>query len=318
MPAIRILPVALGIAATVLAAAGQDVHVVVAQDGTGDFPTVQNAVDHALDKAPIGPNGRLYIEIRPGTYNERVVVPQDMPRVTFAGKDAATTIITHAQTAKETGGTFFSATVDVDGAAFEADNITFENRGQGAQAVAVSVHSDRAIFRNCRFIGWQDTLYAASGRQYYVRCYISGHVDFIFGNAAAVFDVTEIHSRGNGYLTAVRRTRPDEPTGYVIIRSRLTAEDGVKSVALGRPWRLYARVVYIDCWMGPQIIPGGWNNWNKPEAEKTAFYGEYNSTGPGARLDERVAWAHRLTAAEVARFRPEVFLRGSDGWNPTK
>jgi pectinesterase len=317
MRALRTLSLALGAAAVALAAA-QDVHVVVAQDGTGDFPTVQNAVDHALDKAPIGPNGRLYIEIRPGTYNERVVVPQDMPRVTLAGSDAATTIITHGQTAKETGGTFFSATVDVNGAAFEAENITFENPAQGAQAVAVSVHSDRARFRNCRFIGWQDTLYAASGRQYYLHCYISGHVDFIFGHAAAVFEDCEIHSRGNGYLTAVNRTRADEPTGYAILRSRLTAEDGVNSVALGRPWRLYARVVYIDCWMGPQIIPGGWNNWNKPEAEKTAFYGEYGSSGPGARPDARVAWAHRLSATQAGQFRPEVFLRGSDGWDPRK
>ncbi|MGA2117518.1 MAG: pectinesterase family protein [Bryobacteraceae bacterium] len=317
MRAIRAFFLVSGAAAVALAAA-QDVHVVVAHDGTGDFPTVQNAVDHALDKAPIGPNGRLYIEIRPGTYNERVVVPQDMPRVTLAGSDPATTIITHGQTARETGGTFFSATVDVNGAAFEAENITFENPAQGAQAVAVSVHSDRARFRNCRFIGWQDTLYAASGRQYYIHCYISGHVDFIFGHAAAVFEDCEIHSRGNGYLTAVNRTRPDEPTGYAILRSRLTAEEGVNSVALGRPWRVYARVVYIDCWMGPQIIPGGWDNWNKPEAEKTAYYGEYGSTGPGARPDARVPWAHRLTAAEAGQFRPEVFLRGSDGWDPRK
>jgi pectinesterase len=317
MRALRTLSLASGVAAVALAAV-QDVHVVVAQDGTGDFPTVQNAVDHALDKAPIGPNGRLYIEIRPGNYNERVVVPQDMPRVTLSGSDPATTIITHGQTAKETGGTFFSATVDVNGAAFEAENITFENPAQGAQAVAVSVHSDRARFRNCRFIGWQDTLYAASGRQYYLHCYISGHVDFIFGHAAAVFEDCEIHSRGSGYLTAVNRTRADEPTGYAILRSRLTAEGGVNSVALGRPWRLYARVVYIDCWMGPQIIPGGWNNWNKPEAEKTAFYGEYGSSGPGARPEARVAWAHRLTAAQAEQFRPEVFLRGSDGWDPRK
>ncbi|MGA2147264.1 MAG: pectinesterase family protein [Bryobacteraceae bacterium] len=315
---IRVFSFAAAMAAGAFLAAGQDVHVVVAQDGTGDFPTVQNALDHALDKAPIGGRGRLYIEIRPGTYRERVVVPQDMPRVTLVGKDAATTIITHGQTAKETGGTFFSATVDVDGAGFEAQNITFENPAQGAQAVAVSVHSDRAIFRDYRFIGWQDTLYAASGRQYYVHCYISGHVDFIFGNAAAVFEDCEIHSRGNGYLTAVRRTRADEPTGFVLIGSRLTADEGVTSVALGRPWRLYARVVYIDCWMGPQIVPGGWNNWNKPEAEKTAFYGEYHSTGPGARLEARVAWSHQLTATEAAAFRPEVFLRGNDGWNPAK
>ena len=217
--------------------------VVVASDGSGDFKTIQMAIDHA----PFVPDGqRLNIEIRPGTYKERLVVPQDRPRTTFLGEDSATTIITAAMSAKEAGGTFLSSTVDVQGAEFHAENVTFENTfGVGSQAVALMIHSDRAEFRHCRFLGWQDTLYAATGRQYYKDCYIEGHVDFIFGNATAVFDNCEIHSRGDGYLTAQSRTSPDLPTGFVFYHSRLTGENQTKGSYLGRPWRPYSRVVYL-------------------------------------------------------------------------
>jgi pectinesterase len=293
------------------------VRVVVAQDGSGDFPTVQMAVDHGFDRVLAPTTARLIIEIRPGTYHERVRVPEDRPRVMLVGSNAANTVITYDMSAKQAGGTFFSATVDINSAEFEAENITFENSfGTGSQAVAVSVHSDRAVFRDCRFLGMQDTLYAASGRQYYVHCYIAGHVDFIFGDAAAVFDHCEIHSRGPGFIAAVSRTLPEGTGGFVFHRSRLTGEPGLKGVFLGRPWRLYARVVYLDCWMGEHIRPEGWDNWNKPEAEKTAWFAEYGSEGPGAKEAERVPWAKKLTAAEAAAFRPEVFLRASDGWNP--
>ncbi len=288
--------------------------VVVASDGSGDFKTIQMAIDHA----PFVPDGqRLNIEIRPGTYKERLVVPQDRPRTTFLGEDAATTIITAAMSAKEAGGTFLSSTVDVQGAEFHAENVTFENTfGVGSQAVALMIHSDRAEFRHCRFLGWQDTLYAATGRQYYKDCYIEGHVDFIFGNATAVFDNCEIHSRGDGYLTAQSRTSPDLPTGYVFYHSRLTAENQTKGSYLGRPWRPYSRVVYIDCAMDAFIRPEGWNNWNDAKNEATAWYGEYGSTGPGAKTADRVGWSHQLTAQQAAAFQPDVFLRGSDGWNP--
>jgi pectinesterase len=214
------------------------VHVVVAQDGTGDFKTIQMAIDHA---PPYG-EARLVIEIRPGVYHERVVVPQDRPRVTFLGSDAARTLITYNMSAKEAGGTFFSSTVDVQGSDFEAKNITFENSfGVGSQAVAVMVHSDRAIFENCRFLGWQDTLYAASGRQYYRDCYIAGHVDFIFGNAAAVFENCEIHSRGPGYITAQSRITPSQSTGFVFLHCKLTGRAALASVCAGRLHRLLAR-----------------------------------------------------------------------------
>jgi pectinesterase len=305
--------------ASLYAAEPAPVRVVVAKDGSGDFPTVQMAVDHGFDHVLEPTTARLIIEIRPGIYHERVRVPEDRPRVTFLGTDPQTTVITYGMSAKEAGGTFLSATVDVNSPEFEAENITFENSfGVGSQAVAISVHSDRSVFRNCRFLGMQDTLYAASGRQYYVNSYIAGHVDFIFGNAAAVFDHCEIHSRGPGYIAAVSRTMPGSPTGYVFYHCRLTADEGVTGVALGRPWRLYARVVYIDCWMGPHILPQGWNNWGKKEAETTAWFAEYGSEGPGAKDAERVPWAKKLTEADAQKFSPEAFLRDGDGWNPVR
>jgi pectinesterase len=299
------------------AASPPPIRVVVAKDGSGDYPTVQNAVDHAFDRVLAPTTARLIVEIRPGIYHERVRVPRDRPRVTLLGQDAQSTVITYGLGAKDVGGTFFSATVDINADEFEAQNITFENSyGTGTQAVAISVHSDRAVFRNCRFLGMQDTLYAASGRQYYVDSYIAGHVDFIFGNAAAVFDHCQIHSRGAGYIAAVSRTMPDGAQGFVFTHCRLTADAGVHDVFLGRPWRNYARVVYLECWMGDHIRPEGWNNWNKEAAEQSSWFAEYGSDGPGANAAARVKWAKPLTAAAARDFSPEVFLRGADGWNP--
>ncbi len=300
-------------------AAAQTIRAAVAADGSGEFQTIQRAVDHVLDHGPEKVE-RVILEIRPGVYRERVKIPQDSPRVTLAGSAAASTVITGSMGATAAGGTFFSPVVEVDGAAFEAVNITFENSfGVGTQAVALSVHSDRAVFRNCRFSGWQDTLYAASGRHYYRDCFIQGHVDFIFGNAAAVFDRCEIHSRGSGYIAAHRRTRPDESTGFVFRDCRLTGAAGAESpgVFLGRPWRSCARVVFLNCWMGGHIRPQGWDNWNNtPANEKTAWFAESGSTGPGANAAARVAWARMLTPSSAAAFAPEAFLKGSDGWNP--
>ncbi|MBV8830837.1 MAG: pectin esterase, partial [Acidobacteriaceae bacterium] len=298
---------------------GPDIRVTVAADGTGDFKTVQMAVDHGLDRGPLAPQGRLIIQIRPGTYHERVKIPPDRPRLTLLGTDPSNTIITFNAGAKDVGGTFFSSTVEVEAPEFEAANITFENSyGTGTQAVAITTHSDRALFQHCRFIGWQDTLYAATGRQYFRDCYIEGHVDFIFGNAAAVFENCEIHSRGAGYVTAQSRLIPDGPTGYVFIHCKLTGENIGAKVFLGRPWRDYSRVVFIDCFLGPHIRPEGWSDWNNIGRSKTAWYGEYNSTGPGAQPSGRVKWAHQLTEAEAAQFKPDVFLRGNDNWQPEK
>lgn len=296
-------------------AALKTIRVIVAADGSGDFTTIQRAIDHA----PPEGDGRLIIAIRPGVYRQRLVVPQDRPRVTFVGlgESPSDTVITYNMSAQEAGGTFVSSTVNVQGRKFEARNVTFENTyGPGSQAVALSIHSDRAIFQHCRFIGWQDTLYAASGRQYYHDCFIEGAVDFIFGNAAAVFDHCVIESAGSGYITAQSRVVPDAPTGFVFYHCRLTAKESGVRTFLGRPWRPYSRVVYIDCWMGSQIRPTGWNNWNNPANEKTSWYAEYHSTGPGAEPHSRVKWEHQLTTAGIKQFLPDTFLCGSDGWHP--
>lgn len=296
-------------------AAGQTIRSVIAAGGSGDFATIQRAVDHVLDHAPEFVD-RVILEVRPGVYRERVKIPQDRPYFTLHGTDAASTLITSSMSAKEAGGTFFSPIVEVDGGAFEASNISFENSfGAGSQAVALAIHSDRAVFRNCRFLGWQDTLYAASGRQYYRDCVIEGAVDFIFGNATAVFDHCEIHSRGSGFIAAQSRTRADEPAGFVFRNCRLTGPSDAR-VFLGRPWRSCARVVYLDCWMGDHIRPEGWNNWDNAANEKTAWFAELASSGPGANPAARVPWARQITPAGAAAFAPKQFLKGNDGWKP--
>jgi len=299
------------------------------------FPTIQNAMDH--HPWP-GPGGRVYIEIAPGTYNERVIITQNHTNITLigTGKSPEDVVITNSLNAKTAGGTFFTETVEINGTGFEADNITFENAaGNTGQAVAVADRADRSIFKHCRFLGHQDTLFADYGRQYYVDSYIEGGVDFIFGNAAAVFNRSEIHANGAGYLTAQSRTSPNQTTGYIILNSKVTSSinheaapmdastPGAKSTAsarntigLGRPWRPYSLVIYIDTELPADLNPTGWNNWNNPANEKTAYYAESNSTGPGANPSARVPWSHQLTAAEAKRYLPATFLRGTDNWQP--
>jgi pectinesterase len=337
-------PIFLATCLSLIPALAQDVHVRVspsappAAPGNEDrtvFPTIQNALDH--HPWP-GPGGRVYIEIEPGTYHERVIVTQNHPNITLIskGKSPEDVVITNSLNAKQAGGTFFTETIEINGAGFEADNITFENSaGNTGQAVAAAVRSDRAIFKHCRFLGHQDTLFADYGRQYYVDSYIEGGVDFIFGNAAAVFDHSELHANGPGYLTAQSRTSPDQTTGYVILNSKVTSSidhsaapmnpttPGAKSSAsahnttgLGRPWRPYSRVIYINTELPVDLNPAGWNNWNNPANEKTAWYAESNSTGPGANPTSRVPWSHQLTPAEARPYLPANFLRGNDRWNP--
>lgn len=306
-------------------AQAQDVHVRVSPDvktgieGTTEFPTIQMAMDH--HPWP-GKGGRVYIEIAPGVYHERVIVTQNHPGITLIGmgKSPADVVITNSLNARQAGGTFFTETVEINGAGFEADNITFENAaGNTGQAVAAAVRSDRAIFKHCRFLGHQDTLFADYGRQYYVDSYVEGGVDFIFGNAAAVFEHDEIHSNGPGYLTAQSRTSPDQTTGYVILDSKVTS--GIPAgerdmVGLGRPWRTYSRVVYINTELPADIIPEGWNAWRQMAGAPRAYYAEYKDTGPGANPTARVDWSHQLTATQAAQYKPRLFLEGKDHWNP--
>jgi len=318
-------------------ACGQDVHVRVLPDvktgieGTTEFPTIQMAMDHHPFAGlwPNGKPGRVYIEIAPGVYHERVIVTQNHSNITLVGmgKTPADVVITNSLNAKQAGGTFFTETVEINGAGFEADNITFENTaGNTGQAVAAAVRADKAVFKHCRFLGHQDTLFADYGRQYYVDSYIEGGVDFIFGNATAVFDHSEIHANGPGYLTAQSRTSPRQTTGYVIIDSKVTSgiepANGETSplrrdtISLGRPWRPYSRVVYINTELPADVIPDGWNVWGKTDSVPQAYYAESHSTGPGANAAARVSWSHQLTPRQAAQFRPREFLAGVDHWDP--
>jgi pectinesterase len=291
------------------------------------FPTIQNALDHHpfATRNRHGILGRVFIEIVPGTYRERIIVTQNHPNITLLGlgKSPEDVVIVNSLNAKTAGGTFFTETAEINATGFEADNITFENSaGNTGQAVAVANRGDRSIFKHCRLLGHQDTLFADFGRQYYVDSYIEGGVDYIFGNAAAVFDRDELHSNGPGFLTAQSRTSPAQPTGFVILDSKVTAglDPGHSTIGLGRPWRAFSRVVFIDTQLPAGMDPAGWNNWGQPANESTAFYAESNSTGPGASPSTRVRWSHQLTAAQARKYLPQTFLRGPRSgptrWDP--
>ncbi len=293
--------------------------IVVAADGSGDVRTVAEAIA----KVPENNRRRITIRIRAGTYFEQINIPANKPYVELIGDGAGKTVLSFDINNARAGTTSAAFAFYVAGHDFRASNITFENSfkyksGQpGSQAVAVLSDADRSIFRNCRFIGWQDTLYAKNGRQFFENCYIEGNVDFIFGQAAAVFKDCEIRSKGDGYIAAPMRFAADEPSGFVFLGSRLTASPDARSVYLARPWRAYGRAVFIDCEIGAHIRPEGWNNWGNPANESTAFFGESGSIGPGSEMAKRAVWAKNLTAEQVRSFLPESFLRGKDGWDPS-
>jgi len=294
---------------------------VVAQDGSGDFMTVQDAVN----AVPANRSRRTTILIRKGTYKERIIIPETQTNISFIGEGDAETILTFDNYSSkknilgENFGTFGSSSLFIYANGFEAENITFENSaGNVGQAVAVMVAGDKVAFRHCRFLGNQDTLYTwgKTSRQYYEDCYIEGTVDFIFGPSTCVFNRCEIRAKRSGaYLTAAS-TLEGTPNGYVFIHCKLTGNEGVDKVFLGRPWRPFAQAVWINCELGAHILPEGWNNWNKPEAEKTTFYAEYGSTGPGANDAARVSWAHKLKPKKAAGYTIEKVLGGADHWNP--
>ena len=183
------------------------------------------------------------------------------------------------------------------------------------QAVALLARGDRLVFRDVSLKGWQDTLYVNDGRQYYVDSYIEGDVDFIFGNATALFENSVIHSLSNGYVTAA--STAEEKSGYVFLNSRITGESGLAgTIPLGRPWRPYANVVYINSYMDSHISSSGWNNWSNPDNERTARFAEFASYGPGANPKARYNWTTQLTAEEAEKYLPAQLFAGADDWNP--
>jgi pectinesterase len=293
----------------------------VAQDGTGDFFTIQNA----LDAVPDFRKNTTTILVKAGFYKEKLVLSASKTNVTLIGEDATRTIISFDDYASKKNifgeeiGTTGSSTFYVFGEGFTAKNITFENSsGPVGQAVAVRIDGDRVKFLNCRFLGFQDTLYphGEKSRQYYKNCYIEGTVDFIFGWSTAVFEECTIFcKKGGGYVTAAS-TLQDTPYGFVFISCQITGDADANTFYLGRPWRPFAKTVFLNCFLDKQIRPEGWHNWNKPEAERTSYYAEYASKGPGANTASRVKWSHQLTDTEANQFIAASILGGTDQWNP--
>lgn len=290
---------------------------VVAKDGSGDFFNVQDAINEVPD---FRKSVRTNILIRKGTYKEKLIIAASKINVALTGEEGA--ILTYDDYAAklnifgENKGTSGSSSCYIYGNDFSAVNITFENSsGPVGQAVACFIDGDRAYFKKCRFLGFQDTLYTygKNSRQYYEDCYIEGTVDFIFGWATAVFNKCTIHSLRDGYVTAPS-TDQGKAYGYVFYDCTLTADKDANKVYLSRPWRPYAQAVFINTLMGKHITPEGWNNWGKKENEKTAYYAEYNSKGEGANPKARVAFSHQLN--NLDNYSMSQVLGGNDGWNP--
>ena len=306
------------ISALTLFSLAQKQRITVAQDGSGDYKTVQAA----LNAVPEGNDKRVTIYIKRGTYKEVIIVDATKNFIQLSGEDKMTTILTynnHAGTVMPNGdtlNTWTCASFFVYGNDFSATNVTFENNAgfTAGQAVALRVEGNRASFINCRMIGNQDVLFlSGSGVKHYFRdCYIEGTTDFIFGAATAVFENCHIHSRKNSHVTAAS-TNSIIPFGFVFFDCKLTSDSITNKVSLGRPWSPTASVTYINCWMDKHIIPGGWDNWRNPANEATARYAEYNSSGPGANVATRVKWAKQLTGEEVKKFTIKNIL---GRWNP--
>jgi len=293
---------------------------VVAQDGSGNFTTIQSAID-ACKSFPDKP---IIIFVKNGIYKEKVQVPACNNLLKIKGEDRKKTILTNddffGKINRGRNSTFYTYTLMVEANDFQLENITIENSsGAVGQAVALHVEGDRCIFRNCRILGHQDTLYAAgeTSRQYFSDCYIEGATDFIFGAATVVFERCTLHTLANSCITAASTTKGKQ-FGFVFLNCRLTAEIGASKTYLGRPWRDYANVVFIHCDMGAHIMPAGWANWDKTQRDKTAFYAEFENTGAGANTSARVGWSKVLTPKEAAKYTVTDILKGSDGWNPQK
>lgn len=285
----------------------------VAADGSAQFTSVQSAIMAVPSGTRENP---VIIHIAPGIYRELIYLQREKRFFQLIGNHPTNTILSfnlHAGITNAEGkpiGTFKTPSTTIDADDFRAENLTFENSaGPVGQALAIRVDGDRATFRNCRFLGWQDTILLNRGRQYFEHCYIEGHVDFIFGAATAWFERCQIHALRDGYLTAAS-TPADVPYGFVFNRCQITGAPGVKTF-LGRPWRQFGSTIFLNTDMSEVVRPEGWNDWKKPH--ETIRYAEFNSTGAGASAANRVDWAKNLSAEEAGKITAEKVL---GGWRP--
>lgn len=303
--------------------AGNDpyIKITVAKDGSGDFTSIQKAIHSVRD---LGPSEAL-IFIKSGTYHEKVAIPSSKHKITLEGEDKDKTIITNndfsgkPDASGEKMTTFNSYTLLVMGDDIKISNLTILNSScNEGQAVALHVEGDRFIIKNSSILGCQDTFYAATNhsRQYFENCYIEGTTDFIFGQATVVFKNCTIKSLADSYITAAA-TEESQRYGFVFFDCRLTSKEGITKVYLGRPWRPYAKTVFINTQMEKHILPEGWNPWKGdkmfPDKEKTAFYAEFNSKGDGANTKYRVRWSHQLNQKDLKNY---TLAKIFNNWKP--
>ncbi|MCD8264494.1 MAG: pectinesterase family protein [Tannerellaceae bacterium] len=290
--------------------------ITVAADHTGNYSTVQEAINNVRSFDPDGPT---IIFIRNGVYKEKVEVYSHQTNILLIGESRDSTIITFDNHANMNNmGTFRTYTLIVRGNDIVLENLTIENNAEPlGQAVAFHQEGDRIIVRNCRFLGNQDTIYTGKegGRCYFENCYIEGTTDFIFGPSTCWFEKCNIYGKVNSYITAAS-TPSNIRYGYIFNDCKIELAETATNVYLGRPWRAYAMTLFMNCYLPEGINPVGWHNWNDPENEKTARYLEYNNNGPGASTAQRVDWSGQLTSEQVYSCTIENVMKGCDGWNP--
>jgi pectinesterase len=309
MKALVLLIIALTIVSNSILS--QDVYeMTVALDGSGNYTSVQKAIDACKSF----PDKRITIHIKNGVYNEKIVVPSCNNRLSIIGESVEKTIITYGdyfgKVNRGRNSTFYTYTILVEADDFYAENLTIENSaGAVGQALALSLRGDRCAFHNCRIMGNQDTLYTdgLNSRQYFKDCYIEGTTDFIFGSATVLFKDCIIFSKINSFITAAS-TPQGLRFGYVFLNCKVQSKAGVDKVYLGRPWRDYAKVVFLNCDLGAHIVPAGWSNWAGTSRDKTAYFAEFENTGPGAGNSLRVNWSHQLTKNEASDYTLEKIL----------
>jgi pectinesterase len=305
--------------------------VTVAKTRNADFTTVQAAINAAP------PEGEI-IRIAPGTYREKILITTPNIVLVGTGKSPEAVVLSWNDSAGTAGGTGKSGSVSVSANGFEAENLTIENTWEtehtrteeGSQAVALLISSDRAVLDHVRLLGAQDTLYANSltcrsttdtapcqaSREYFRGCYIEGHVDYIFGDAKAVFDHCELHSRHHPtvMLTAQSKHFPAEDSGYTFLHCRITGPANGDKVVLGRPWRDDSTVTFYDTDVEQTLAPDGWSDWS--DRLRTSTYREYRSHGPGVNGGHRIVQYPPLTHTQKATLAPRPLLRGTDDWDP--
>ncbi|CAN6467257.1 unnamed protein product [Victoria cruziana] len=290
----------------------------VAQDGSGNFTSLRDALDSVEEKN----KRRIIIQIAPGIYREKVVIKKKKPFITLLGDSRDPPTFTGNDTAATLGGdgkpmrTYHSPTVAINSHYFVAINIRFENTapnpeiGQiGGQAVALRISGNKAAFYNCSFFGHQDTLYDHKGVHYFKDCFIQGSVDFIFGYGRSLYENCQMNSISTNVasVTAQKRTNVSLSSGFSFLNGTVS---GSGLVYLGRAWGDHSRVVFSYTYLDKVVIPEGWNDWGIPARESSVYYGEYKCSGPGANMTERVHWIRSLSFEEALPFLGTHFIDG--------